>query len=61
VFWEIQQVLYLSIEYEERKEDFVLRATKAMNKVFEEYIVLDMKKYFEKYYSKLYGNVYYKL
>ena len=57
----MQQVLYLSIEYEEKKEDFLLCATKAMNKVVEENSVLDMKKYFEKYYGKLYGNVYYKL
>ena len=32
VFWEIQQVLYLSIEYKESEEHFIERAKNAMNK-----------------------------
>lgn len=55
VFWEMQQVLYLSIEYEETEEHFIERARSAMNKIFEEYDVPAIKNYFEKHYGKIYG------
>lgn len=55
VFWKMQQVLYLSIEYKETEEHFIERAKNAMNKIFEEYNVPAIKKYFEKHYAKIYG------
>jgi hypothetical protein len=51
----MQQVLYLSIEYKEMEEHFIERAKNAMNKIFEEYNVSAIKKYFEEHYAKIYG------
>ena len=55
VFWEMQQVFYLSIEYKETEEHFIERAKNAMNKIFEEYDVPVIKKYFDEHYAKIYG------
>jgi hypothetical protein len=51
----MQQVLYLSIEYKETEDHFIERAKNAMNKIFEEYNVSAIKKYFEEHYAKIYG------
>lgn len=55
VFWEMQQILYLSIEYKEMEEYFTECIKNAMNKIFEEYDVPAIKKYFEEHYAKIYG------
>lgn len=55
VFWEMQQVLYLNIEFGEREVDFIERTKNAMEKIFTEYNVPAIKKYFEKHYAKIYG------
>ena len=55
IFWEMQQVLYLSIRYNETEEHFIERAKNAMNKIFEKYNVSAIKKYFEEHYAKIYG------
>jgi hypothetical protein len=42
----MQQVLYLSIDYKEMEEHFIERAKNAINKIFEEYDIPAIKKYF---------------
>ena len=44
----MQQVLYPSIEYKKMEEHFIERAKNAMNKIFKEYDVFVIKKYFKK-------------
>ena len=51
----MQQYLYLSIEYKETEEHFIERVKNAMNKIFEEYDLSAIKKYFEEHYANIYG------
>jgi hypothetical protein len=44
----MQEILYVSIEYEETEEHFIERAKNVMNKIFEEYDVSAIKNYVEK-------------
>jgi hypothetical protein len=44
----MQEVLYVSIEYEETEEHFIEHAKNVMNKIFEEYDVSAIKNYVEK-------------
>ena len=49
--------IYLSIEYKEMEEHFIECANNVISKIFEEYDVRAMKKYFEKHYAKLHSKL----
>ena len=51
----MQQVLYMNIQYGESEISFIERAKQAIEKIFEEYDIPAIKKYFEKHYAKIYG------
>ena len=50
----MHKILYLSIKYKETDEHFIEHAKNAMNKIFEEYDVPAITKYFEEHYTKIY-------
>jgi hypothetical protein len=53
----MQQVLYMSIQFEEKEENFIERAMDAMAKVYDEYDVPTIKKYFYKHYARIPGKL----
>lgn len=54
----MQQILYPSIDFEEIEDNYIEDATIAMNKIYEEYDVLAIKKHFEMHYAKIYNTFY---
>ena len=49
----MQQNIYFSIKHKEMEEHFIECANNVISKIFEEYDVPAMKKYFGEYYAKI--------
>ena len=52
----MQQVLYMSIQYEEKEEHFTEWPMEVKAKIFDECNVPTIKKYFDKHYAKIFDN-----
>lgn len=53
----MQQNIYFSIKHKEMEEHFIECANNVISKIFEEYDVPAMKKYFGEYYAKIHSKL----